>query len=139
MGLVDALGQDLPEAAEKAEATFGVSTSSLVAICVIISHVVSNASLSVRRYGPMPFTAEQTRLAVMIDTHVTQVLADGGGDEALLRSLADHMGTFKQLLETCTSEELNTLCDRYAGLWRFATLLEMLAAGIADGSISVPD
>jgi len=52
------------------------------------------------------------------------------------------MGTedaFKQLLETCTSEELNTLCDRYAGLWRFATLLEMLAAGIADGSISVPE
>jgi hypothetical protein len=87
----------------------------------------------------MPFTAEQTRLAVMIDTHVMQVLADGGGDEALLLLLADHLGTFKQLLETCTSEELNALCDRYAGLYRFATLLEMLAAGIADGSIPVPD
>ena len=87
----------------------------------------------------MPFTAQQTRLAMMIDTHVTQVLADGGGDEALLLSLADHMGTFKQLLETCTSEELNTLCDRYAGLYRFALLLETLAQGIADGSIPVPD
>jgi hypothetical protein len=86
----------------------------------------------------MPFTTEQTRLAVLIDTHVTQVLADGG-DEALLRSLADRMGTFKQLLETCTSEELNALCDRYAGLYRFALLLETLAQGIADGSISVPD
>jgi len=75
----------------------------------------------------------------MIDTHVMQVLADGGGDEALLLLLADHLGTFKQLLETCTSEELNALCDRYAGLYRFATLLEMLAAGIADGSIPVPD
>ncbi len=42
----------------------------------------------------MLFTAEQTRLAVLIDTHVTQVLAEGGGDEALL-SLADSMGTFK--------------------------------------------
>jgi hypothetical protein len=61
----------------------------------------------------MPYTAEQTRLAVMIDTHVTQVLADGGGEEGLLLSLANHMGTFKQLLETCTSEELNALCDRY--------------------------
>ena len=87
----------------------------------------------------MPFTAEQTRLAVMIDTHVMQVLADGWGDEALLLLLVDHLGTFKQLLETCTSEELNALCDRYAGLYRFATLLEMLAAGIADGSIPVPD
>jgi hypothetical protein len=87
----------------------------------------------------MPFTTEQTRLAVMIDTHVTQVLADGGGDEALLLSLADHMGMFKQLLETCTSEDLNALCDRYAGLYCFALLLETLAQGIADGSISVPD
>ena len=60
----------------------------------------------------MPFTTEQTRLAVMIDTHVTQVLADGGGDEALLLSLADHMGPFKQLLEACTSAELNALWKR---------------------------
>jgi hypothetical protein len=87
----------------------------------------------------MPFTAEQTRLAVLIDTHVTQVLSDGGGDEALLLSLADYMGTFKQLLETCTSEELNALCDRYEGLYRFALLLETLAQGLADGSIPVPD
>jgi hypothetical protein len=87
----------------------------------------------------MPFTAEQTRLAVLIDTHVTQVLADGGGDEALLLSLADSMGTFKHLLETCTSEELNALCDRYEGLYRFALLLETLAQGLAGGSIPVPD
>ena len=87
----------------------------------------------------MPFTAQQTRLAIMIDTHVTQVLAAGGGDEALLLSLADYMGPFKQLLETCTSAEVNALCDRYEGLYRFATLLGMLAAGIADGSIPVPD
>ena len=87
----------------------------------------------------MPLTTEQTRLAVMIDTHVTQVLPDGGGDEALLLSLADHLETFKQLLETCTSAELNALCDRYEGLYRFAKLLEMLVAGIADGSIPVPD
>jgi len=87
----------------------------------------------------MPFTTEQTQLAVMIDTHVTHMLANGGGDEALLLSLADHMGPFKQLLETCTSAELNALCARYEGLYRFAALLEMLAAGIADGSIPVPD
>jgi hypothetical protein len=86
----------------------------------------------------MPFTAQQTRLAVMIDTQVTQVLAEGG-DEALLLSLADLMDSFKQLLETCTSEDINALCDRYAGLYRLATLLERLAAGIADGSIPVSE
>ena len=86
----------------------------------------------------MPFTAQQTRLAIMIDTHVTQVLAAGGGDEALLLSLADYMGTFKQLLETCTSADMDALCERYDGFYRFAKLLERLAGGIADGSIPVP-
>ena len=86
----------------------------------------------------MPFTAQQTRLAVRIDTHVMQVLAEGG-DEALLLSLADLLDIFKQLLETCTSAEINALCDRYAGVYRLAALLERLATGIADGSISMPE
>jgi hypothetical protein len=87
----------------------------------------------------MPLTEEQTRLAVIIDTHVREVLAQGGGDEALLMSMADSMGTFTQLLDTCTSAEMDALCDRYDGLYRYAKLLEMLAGGIADGSIPVPD
>ena len=56
----------------------------------------------------MPLTAQQTRLAVTIDTHVTHILATGGGDEAVLQSLADHMGTFKQLMDMSTGEEMNT-------------------------------
>lgn len=36
----------------------------------------------------MPLTERHTQLAVAIDTHVRQVLAHGGGDEALLLSLA---------------------------------------------------
>ena len=44
----------------------------------------------------MLLTARQTRLAETIDTHVRQVLAQGGDDEALLLSLADSMPTFKQ-------------------------------------------
>jgi hypothetical protein len=65
--------------------------------------------------------------------------AQGGGDEALLRSLADHMGTFKQLLDLSTHAEMDALCQRYAGVYRFARLLEALAGGLADGSIPVPD
>jgi hypothetical protein len=86
----------------------------------------------------MPYIAQQTQLAVRIDTYVTQVLAEGG-DEALLRSLADLLDPFRQLLELCTSAEINALCDRYKGLYHFATLLERLAAGLADGSIPVPE
>ena len=50
----------------------------------------------------MPLTVQQTQRAEIIDTHVKQVLAQGGGDEALLLSLADDMPTFKPLLDTCT-------------------------------------
>ena len=87
----------------------------------------------------MPLTVQQTQLAETIDTHVRQVLAHGGGDEALLLSLADYMPIFKQLLDTCTSVEMDLLCERYDGFYRFAKLLERLAEGIADGSIPVPD
>jgi hypothetical protein len=86
----------------------------------------------------MPLIEQQTRLAHTRDTHVRQVLAHSGGDEALLRSMADSLGTFKQLLETCTSAERDTLCDPYDGCSRFATLLERLAESIANGSMAVP-
>jgi hypothetical protein len=54
-------------------------------------------------------------------------------------SMADYMGTFKQLLDTCTGKEMDPLCERYDGFYRFAKLLETLAEGIADGSIPVPE
>lgn len=87
----------------------------------------------------MLLTKQQTRLASTIDTHVKRVLAHGGGDKALLVSLADYMGTFKQLMDMSTGEEMNALCQRYDGFYRFAKLLERLAEGIANGSISVPE
>jgi hypothetical protein len=67
-----------------------------------------------------------------------QVVANGGGEEELLRSMADHMGAFKQVLDTCSRGEMDRLCERYDGCYRFARLLETLARGIADGTIPVP-
>ena len=86
----------------------------------------------------MPLTEQHIRLAVTIDRHVNQVLANGGGDEALLRSMADLMSTFEPLLDTCSREEMDLLCQRDDGFYRFARLLETLAQGIADGTIPVP-
>ena len=37
----------------------------------------------------------------------------------MLLSRADDMPTCKQLLDTCTGEEMNALCDRYDGLYRW--------------------
>jgi hypothetical protein len=86
----------------------------------------------------MPVTEEQDRLARSIHQHVQLSTANGGGDEALLVSMYDHMGTFKQLMDGSTEEDMNQLCERYPGFYRFGKLLERLAAGIANSSIPVP-
>jgi hypothetical protein len=42
----------------------------------------------------MPLSQQQTLLAVTIDTHVKQILAGGGSDEALLMSMTGGIETF---------------------------------------------
>ena len=77
-------------------------------------------------------------LAVTIDKHVNKIIADGGGDEQLLASMYDQMSSFKQLIDTCSSEEMDILCQKYDGFYRFAKLLENLAGGIANKTVSIP-
>ena len=57
----------------------------------------------------------------------------------MLVSMADYMGTFKQLLDTCTGANMDARCARYDDFYRFAKLLERLAEGIAEGNIPVPE
>ena len=77
----------------------------------------------------MPLTDRQTRLASIIDEPVLRTLANGGNDEDLLVSLHDYMETFKEIMDTSTSMEMDQLCQRYDGFYRFAQLLEHLAEG----------
>ena len=60
----------------------------------------------------MSLTEQQTRLAAIIDTHVTHVIARDAGDEKPLVSLTDHMGTFKPLRDLSPGEDMNTRCPR---------------------------
>jgi hypothetical protein len=86
----------------------------------------------------MPLTAQHTRLARLVDPHVRAILAHRGSDEAIGMAMADAMGPCKPWLETCTDTDMDVLCERYDGLYRFATLLEQVAEGIAKGRIPVP-
>ena len=86
----------------------------------------------------MPLTQEQTRLATTRDKHVKRTIVFGGTDEDLLVSMYDYMDPFKQLLDSSTQHEMDELCQRYDGFYRFAKLLERLAEGIANGTIPVP-
>ena len=87
----------------------------------------------------MPLTEKQNHLASIIDEYVKQTIKNGGNDEDLLTSMYAYMGTFKQLLDTSTHQEMDELRQRYDGFYRFALLLELLAEGIADGIIEVPE
>ena len=86
----------------------------------------------------MPLTEKQIRLASIIDKYVKQIIKNGGDDEDLLISMYEYMGTFKQLMDVSTQQEMNELCQRYDGFYRFAFLLDQLAEGIANGTINVP-
>lgn len=59
-------------------------------------------------------------------------------DLVLLVAMTDHMDDFKQLLNSSSAEEMDLLCDRYPGFYRFGKVLERLAEGIASGRITVP-
>lgn len=87
--------------------------------------------------------AQKIELAAMIDTWVQEIIrrssSDDEVDERILEGMYDYMDPFKQLLDTCTSLEMNLLIHRFDGLYRFANLLERLAQAIQDGVIEVPD
>ena len=77
----------------------------------------------------MAVTPQHIKLAQHIDQWVKQVESKGGGDEQLLEGMFDFMGTFKTLLDTTTSAQMDALCLQYAGFYRFAKLLERIAQG----------
>jgi len=87
----------------------------------------------------MPLTENQISLAETIDEYVEQLYRNGGDDEELLMTMHAHMETFKQLLDSSTQQEMNELCQRYDGFYIFASLLERLAEGIANGTFPVPE
>lgn len=78
-------------------------------------------------------------LAQHIDAWVKQITTQGGGDQELLESMHDYMTPFKTILDDSYPGELDRLALKYSGFHQFADLLKRLAAGIADGRISVLD
>lgn len=86
----------------------------------------------------MTLTTNQIELADTIDAYVQQIIAGGGSDEEILHTMSDYMALFKQLLDMSSRQEMDLLCQQYAGFNRFARLLEQMAQGIADGSLTVP-
>ena len=88
--------------------------------------------------GEEPTHIHQQR-AQAIDAFVKTIEREGGGDiELLAASFPEQTTIFKEIMDTTTHEQMEALCEKYPGFYRFAKLLEAIAQGIQDGTIEVP-
>jgi len=60
----------------------------------------------------------------------------GEGDSQI--NMADYLPAFKRLMDTSTGDDMDQLAARYAGFYRYAKILEAVAADIRSGKIVVP-
>lgn len=82
---------------------------------------------------------QHLRLAKKIHEWVMSIQKAGGGPEEMMMSMIDYMPSFKKIMDTATSQQIDTLCEQYLGFYQFALLLEDLARGIQNGDIEVPN
>ena len=86
----------------------------------------------------MNLTAEQLRIASMIDAKMQNLVGAGNDDITILTEMFDYMPGFKRLMDTSESDAMDELCRRFAGFFHYVKILEMVAAGIQSRAIKVP-
>lgn len=89
----------------------------------------SNETLRVR---------ELRALAAVLDARTVELEGQGIDHLDLLGEMAPQMPLLKRMIEISSESELSALGQEYPGFYRFAKLLELLAAGIQTGDIPVP-
>ena len=83
--------------------------------------------------------AEQRAIAEQLNSKMIALLRAGVDDDLMLMTrMAPDLYLFKRLLDISGKGGVDDLCVAYPGLYRFAKLLELLAAGIQSGDIEVP-
>jgi hypothetical protein len=86
----------------------------------------------------MSLTDKQIKLITYIDQQVKEITSKGGDERTVLASLVPIMDDLKKILRATPKQELNCYCEKYTGFYQFMSMLEALAAGIANGSLRVP-
>jgi hypothetical protein len=87
----------------------------------------------------MPLTTQHWDMAARIDVRMRLLAAQSLIEVEILSEMEEYLPDFHQLIMTATSTEMDALCEKYAGFFRFAKILETLASGIASGKIKVPN
>ncbi|MGA9391850.1 MAG: hypothetical protein WBV69_15560 [Candidatus Sulfotelmatobacter sp.] len=83
-------------------------------------------------------TAEHLRIASMIEAKVQKLTGSGCDDVTIFGEMSDYMPEFKRLIDTSQRGEMDELCRRFPWFYRYAKILESLAAAIQTGVIKVP-
>jgi hypothetical protein len=91
-----------------------------------------------RAQADASITAKHRRMASRIDTRMKQLDAAALDEVEIIAAMADYMSDFHHLITDMTSPAMNTLCREFAGLHRYARIVETIASGIAAGKIKVP-
>jgi hypothetical protein len=86
----------------------------------------------------MALTTEQRWIATKIDTRMQKLIRAGKDNMTIMAAMADQMPAFHQLLSTAQPGDVDQLCRKFPGFYRYAKTLESLAAGIQSGAIPVP-
>jgi hypothetical protein len=82
--------------------------------------------------------AARVQIATVIDLQMQPLIETRADDLTVLGEMRGTMAGFKQLMDTASPAEVQSLMQRFAGLYRFAHVLERIAAGIQSGDIPVP-
>lgn len=86
----------------------------------------------------MRFSFEQLDIVSQIDARVRDLEQTGTDEMTIFAEMADLMPGFKHLMDTAGQRGMDELCDRFEGFYRYARILEKIAAGIQSGQIKVP-
>ena len=82
--------------------------------------------------------AVRVQLATVIDLQMQPLIETRADDLTVLGEMRGTMAGFKQLMDTASPAEMQSLMQRFAGLYQLAQVLERIAAGIQAGDIPVP-
>jgi hypothetical protein len=84
----------------------------------------------------MSLTVEQLNIASQIDARVRKVeRAVGATEVTIFVEMSDLMPSFKQLMDSAGQRGMDELCACFEGFYRYAKILENIAAGIQSGQI----
>ncbi len=81
---------------------------------------------------------EAWAIAELLDARVEELEEEGIQHIELLAYMAPQMPLFKRLMDIAGEDDFDEMYDEFPGLYRYAKLLELVAAGIQSGDIKVP-